>query len=74
MMGSPCPSPSKRRKIDYIYGDKKTMDEFLMKDDEAGFDMWLAGVNDRINCTMNYQLTTKPTPLIYFIPKVIKFT
>jgi len=37
----------------------------------TSFDNWLAGVNDRINATMNYQLPTTPEPLIYYVPNVI---
>lgn len=34
------------------------------------FEIWLAGVNDRINATMNYQLSTQPDPHVYYISGV----
>ena len=34
------------------------------------FELWLSGVNERLNAAMNYQFSGKPEPFIYYISVV----
>lgn len=34
------------------------------------FDLWLSGVNERLNAAMNYQFSEKPDPAVYYISTV----
>lgn len=38
------------------------------------FDIWLSGVNERLNAAMNYHFDGKPEPFVYYISTVSKQT
>lgn len=59
----PSPSPKSSPQIP-VYHSTETSHISFSADE---FNVWLCGVNERLNAAMNYEFTGKPDPLVYYI-------